>query len=206
MSMQIDLRKIRCQCISMKKSTSRRENIARLMKRLEFDRWDFFDGVEDEDHVLGCAKSHISALTKHDFREPLLLLEDDVDITPDYTNTFSVPDNTDALYLGYSWWAWDKERASMSKLDNETVIEKEENYYRVSNMTSTHAILYLTKSYADSVVNAIENYLVDESGNRHCDVAIAKMQKNHNVIAAPKHYFFQMCPRNTYWTNRSILV
>lgn len=204
MNMEIDLRQVKCRCISMQKSVNRRESIVRLMNRLGLQRWSFFDGIEDSDPVVGCAKSHMAALKEHDFSEPLLLLEDDVDITPNYEDVLSIPSDTDALYLGYSWWAWNKDRAMMSKLDTETSFEKEGEYYRISNMTSAHAVLYMSKAYADAVTAKIQSYLLDESGNKHCDVAMAKVQKTYKVLATPMHYFFQMCPRNTYWTNRSI--
>lgn len=206
MSMQIDLRKVKTVCISMQKSVNRRESIVRLMNRLGFQRWSFFDGIEDSDPVVGCAKSHIAALKEHDFSEPLLLLEDDVDTTPHYEDILSIPRDTDALYLGYSWWAWSRDRATMSKLDTETCLQREGEYYRISNMTSAHAVLYMSEAYADAVVSEIDSYLLDQSGNKHCDVAMAKVQKNYKVLATPKHYFFQVCPRNTYWTNRSILT
>jgi len=209
MSMEIDLFSTKTLCISLKSAESRRENLKRVMTSCGFSRWEFLDGVEDTNPVVGCALSHLKALKSHDFSEPLLILEDDVDVTSNYTNNISVPEDTDAVYLGYSWWAWDIERAKMSTLEQKTGFVALENWnkgkwYKIHNMTSAHAVLYLTKKYADAVVAEIEQYLNEETGNKHCDVAMARIQDNFNILAPEKHHYFQVCPRNTFWTNRSI--
>jgi GR25 family glycosyltransferase involved in LPS biosynthesis len=209
MNMEIDISMTKTLCISLKNASYRRENIQRVLSSCGFSKWEFMDGVENADPVVGCALSHLKALKSNDFSEPLLILEDDVDVTPDYTNSISIPEDTDAVYLGYSWWAWDSERAKMSTLEKKTGFTSLENWnkgkwYKIHNMTSAHAVLYLTKKYADSVVAEIEQYLNDTSGNKHCDVAMARIQDKHIVLAPEKHHYFQVCPRNTFWTNRSI--
>lgn len=202
--MEIDLTKVKTVCISMKSSIIRRANIQRLMNNIGFQNWSFFDGIEDSDPVIGCAKSHVGVLKSHDFSEPLLVLEDDVEVTDNFKTLVKIPQYADAVYLGYSWWAWEDSRAKMSFLDKKTELLKSGEWYKISNMTSAHAVLYLTKEYADRVVQEVEDYLKAENSNRHCDVAMAKIQKEFNVFAPSKHLFFQVCPRNTYWTNRSI--
>jgi hypothetical protein len=209
MSMEIDLTKIKTVCISLPDSSLRRSNIERLMNNLQFTNWSFFDGVQADDPVVGCAKSHMQVLKNHDFSEPILVLEDDVDATPDYKQCFEIPNDTDAVYLGYSWWAWDTERAKMSKLDGETSFVhikswQKSRWYKVTNMTSAHAVLYTSKAYAESVIEEVDRYLADPKGNKHCDVAMARIQNKYQIIAPAKHHFFQICPRNTMWTNRSI--
>ena len=204
MNMQIDLRKTKTICISMKRSSLRRENMNRLFRELEYERWSFFDGVEAQDPVEGCALSHIGVLDSHDFSEPLLVLEDDVQTTSAYTDIVVCPSNTDALYLGYSWWAWDKERAKQSTIPAPTSIEKMGDLYKISKMTSAHAVLYVSKEYGIAARDSMKAYLEYPFGNKHCDVALAMLQDKYNVFATPKHYFFQVCERNTFWTNKSI--
>lgn len=204
MNMKVDLRKIKTVCISMQKSTNRRDGIKRLLDDLRYERWTFFDGIESKDSVEGCALSHIGVLSSHDFSEPLLVLEDDVQTTDAYSNEISVPDGTDALYLGYSWWAWDGERARQSLMPSATSISKQGDLYRIKRMTSAHAVLYLTKKYGEAARDSMKSYLENPLGNRHCDVALAMLQEQYNVLATPKHYFFQVCERNTFWTNKSI--
>lgn len=204
MNMQIDLRKTKTICISMKRSIGRREGITRLLDGLGYERWSFFDGIEAQDPIEGCALSHIGVLDSHDFSEPLLVLEDDVQITPAYTDNIVCPNNTDALYLGYSWWAWDKDRAKQSNIPAPTTIEKIGDLYKISKMTSAHAVLYVSKEYGITARDSMKAYLEYPFGNKHCDVALAMLQERYNIFATPKHYFFQVCERNTFWTNKSI--
>lgn len=204
MNMEIDLTKIKTVCISMQKSINRRDGMKRLLDELGYENWSFFDGIESKDPVVGCALSHIGVLTSHDFSKPLLVLEDDVQTTGAYSNEISVPNDADALYLGYSWWAWDEGRARQSLMPSATSIGKQGDLYRIKRMTSAHAVLYLTKEYGEAARDSMKSYLENPSGNRHCDVALAMLQEHYNVLATPKHYFFQVCERNTFWTNKSI--
>ena len=206
MNIEIDLRHTKTICVSLNESSNskRREATTHLMNRLGYKRWEFFNAIRGKDAIEGCALSHIEVLSKHDFSEPLLLVEDDISDSSFYNPIVTYPQETDALYVGYSWWAWDAERARQSTLSEPTSATLEGNLYRISGMLSTHAILYVSKGYALSAVEKMKAYLTDTTGNRHCDVALAKMQHRFNVYATPKHLFFQMCPRNTFWTNRSI--
>ena len=204
MNMQIDLRKTKTICISMKRSSLRRENMNRLFRELEYERWSFFDGVEAQDPVEGCALSHIGVLDSHDFSEPLLVLEDDVLTSSAYDNKIICPNNADALYLGYSWWAWEDERAKQSHIPSSTSMVQDGNLYRIARMTSAHAVLYMSKEYGIAARDSMRAYLENSSGNKHCDVALAVLQERYNVLATPKYYFFQMCERNTFWTNKNI--
>lgn len=204
MSMEIDLRKTKTICVSLSTAKDKRERVSYLFEKLGFNRWSFYDAKKGKDVAEGCALSHIDVLSNHDFREPLLLVEDDICETDSYFSTVFVPDNTDAVYIGYSSWAWHMDRANQSTLSSPTKFWLEGNMYRIEGMLSTHAILYLTKKYATAGVVAMNRHLHDSTGNRHCDVALARLQKNYNVYATPSPYFFQLCPNNSYWTTKSI--
>lgn len=203
-NMQIDLRKTKTVCISMKTAEQRRRNVSDLLDKLGYERWQFYNAIVGKDSIEGCALSHIDVLSSHNFKEPLLLVEDDISDSAYYDPIVNFPDDADAFYVGYSWWAWDAERASQSTLPHMTQAKPENGVYRISCMLSTHAILYVTDEYAKAAVKIMKDYLVDETGNRHCDVALAKMQHKYKVYAPGNHLFFQMCPRNTFWTNRGI--
>lgn len=206
MNMEIDLRKTKTVCISLneEKNSVRRESIINLLNDLGYKRWEFFDALRGKDSIEGCALSHIEVLSKHDFNEPLLLVEDDISDSSFYNPIVKYPDNADALYVGYSWWGWNEERAKQSTLSQATSAILEGDLYRINGMLSTHAILYISKAYAEAAIEKMKSYLIDPTGNRHCDVALAKIQKEYNIYATPNHLFFQMCPRNTLWTNRSL--
>lgn len=205
--MKIDLKNIKKICISLPSETERRNRFSKLMETLEYKNWDYFDAIKTNNPVEGCALSQIQVLKNNLNEEPILILEDDVNSTQWYTDTISIVDalNPDAIYLGYSWWAWDAARAQMSSLPSPTKVTKtEDSFYKIVNMTSAHAILYITKKYKEACANAAEEYLQDPNGIKHCDVPYALLQNKYNVYATPKHYFYQQCPRNEYWTNNPI--
>jgi disulfide oxidoreductase YuzD len=204
MNMEIDLRNVKTICVSLSTATERRERFSSTLNRLGFNNWSFYDAKRGIDVAEGCALSHIDILSNHDFSEPLLLVEDDICESSGYSPILTIPDDADAVYVGYSWWAWDGDRAAQSTLSYPTRSVVENGLYRISSMLSTHAILYLTKEYAMAGVDAMRKHLYDLSGNRHCDVALARIQEKHKVYATPDHLFFQMCPHNTFWTNRAM--
>jgi GR25 family glycosyltransferase involved in LPS biosynthesis len=205
--MKIDLKNIKKICISLSSEIEKRTRFSKLMNTLEYKNWEYFDAIKTNDPIEGCALSQIEVLRKNLNDEPILILEDDVNSTEWCQNELTILDslNTDAIYLGYSWWAWDASRASMSTLPAKTkVIKTEDNFYKISNMTSAHAIVYITEQYKSACADAAEEYLKNPNGIKHCDVPYALLQNNYNVYATPKHYFYQQCPRNEYWTNMSI--
>lgn len=202
--MQIDLQNTKIVCISLKKSIERRNNFKELAERLNFKNWCFYDGVETGDHIEGCALSQINVLNDNLNNDPILILEDDVCDSQYYKNIVDVPADCDAIYFGYSNWAADPIRAKMSMLDSPASATKKNNFYQIKNVTSAHAILYISKKYKEACAIEAKKYLYELSGNRHCDVVYAKLQNKFNVYATPQPYFYQNCPRNKMWTETSI--
>jgi len=202
--MQIDLKNIKTICISLNTAIERRNNIKILMETLGYTNWSFFDAIKGKDIAEGCAKSQMEVLKQHDFSEPLLLIEDDVATTPWYSDIIEYDDNIDALYIGYSAWAWEKDRAYMSTFGHNTVVTKKNNFYKIERMLSTHAILYLSKEYAERAIFAMNEHLFNPKSNRHCDVALGNLQEFANVYATPHPYFYQNCKNNKIYTLCSI--
>lgn len=202
--MQIDLQNTKIICISLKKSTERRNNFKQLAKRLNFKNWFFYDGIETDNPVEGCALSQINVLNDNLNDDPVLIVEDDIHESEYYIKNITLPSNVDALYLGYSNWAADPLRAQMSLLDGPASVIKENSLYKIKHVTSAHAILYISKKYKEMCANEAKKYLYDDNGNRHCDVVYAKLQNNFNVYATPQHFFYQNCPKNKMWTDTPI--
>jgi len=201
--MQIDLTKTKIVCISLKNSTERRNNFIKLAEQLNFKNWSFYDGVETGDHIEGCALSQINVLNDNLNDESILIMEDDVCNSQYYQNIVDVPADSHAIYFGYSNWAADPIRAKMSMLEPASVTKKD-NFYQIKNVTSAHAILYISKKYKEACATEAKKYLYDPLGNRHCDVVYAKLQNKFNVYATPQPYFYQNCPRNKMWTETPI--
>lgn len=202
--MQVDITKTKIVCISLKNATQKRNNFKNLAERLNFKNWSFYDGVETGDHVEGCALSQINVLNDNLNDEPILIMEDDVCESQYYKHFISLTSDADAMYLGYSNWAADPYRAKMSMLDCAASATKKGDLYQIKNVTSAHAILYISKKYKEACATEAKKYLYDANGNRHCDVVYAKLQNNFYVYATPQPYFYQNCPRNKMWTETPI--
>lgn len=204
--MQIDFTKLKIVCISLLSSKERRDNFKKMAERLQFTNWSFYDGIVSQDHIFGCAQSQINVLNDNLNDEPILITEDDIQESQFYNSIINLSDslNTDAIYVGYSNWAAHPLRAQMSLLSAPSHVQKIENVYKITNVTSAHAIIYITKRYKQACSEGAKNYLSDPNGNKHCDVFYAKLQNNFNVYATPQHYFYQNCPRNKMWTDTPI--
>jgi len=134
------------------------------------------EGSKFDKHFVGCGQSHIDALQSGD--APLLILEDDAQVTEDYREEIDIPHGADAIYLG-----WSKANKRM------TVKNFSENLVKVTGLAAAHAILYLSKRYKDFAEGAIKIAIYEEQVP--LDVALAYFQKDFNVYAVRKPYFIQ---------------
>ena len=143
---------------------------------------------------IGCGKSHVKALKKSlELNKPTLILEDDVNYTEWYKKEFEIPDDADAVYIGTclnglhsNWKSRDPNNACCG---DPSILQKLENYYKISGMLTTHAILYCSEKYKNDCINIIEQ----DSGNNHCDVLMAQNMYKYNVYACKYPMFFQDC-------------
>lgn len=154
------------------------------------------------DLAYACKISHQRAIKRAlDFDSPVLVLEDDVSPTANYVDIFDVPDDADALYLGtcvyglvpdwkyrpishYPIWLGQPEKLGIYK-----------NLYRIHNMLTTHAIMYISNRYKQYCFNIIE-YCVLE--NLPVDVLFADIMKKFNVYAVDTPVFFQDSEKDNY--------
>jgi GR25 family glycosyltransferase involved in LPS biosynthesis len=127
-------------------------------------------------HFVGCGQSHIDALQSGD--APLLIFEDDAQVTEHYCEEIDIPHGADAIYLGWS--------TANKKM---TVKNFSENLVKVTGLAAAHAILYLSKRYKDFAEGAIKIAIYEEQVP--LDVALAYFQKDFNVYAVRRPYFVQ---------------
>ena len=124
-------------------------------------------------------------LTKY-LDEPILVLEDDVEIFG--TTEFTIPINTDAIYLGLS-------QCASHPTENYNVYYSQFEPYsdtqvKVINMLSSHAILYLSKRYKEKVISVMEGCI--KSSDRYVsDMEVSRIQRDFNVYANKLPTFFQ---------------
>lgn len=182
--------------VNVDDKVERKQKIETLLQNLKFKNYERYSAKIGQNAIEGCALSHIDILRSNKDNTPFLILEDDVTTGKGYKEIIEVPDDADAIYLGYSMWGYDAERAKkFSKMDTPTNFKKiTNNVYKVCNMLSTHAILYCTERYTVAVADIMETVWKQEQW--HCDYACALIQKEFNVYAPANPYFFQY----DYWT------
>src|SRR6201996_1146656 len=100
------------------------------------------DAIRCSPGPVGRGLSHIKALRAWDLSRPLLVLEDDIDLTPDYRDEIEVPDDADAVYLGASNFGAVEDRFFTAYTNSVLAEPISAGVVRVHNMLSSHAILH----------------------------------------------------------------
>ena len=190
--MNLDLREIPVVYINMDKDVDKRERIENHIDRLGFKTKIRVPGVVHEDGArAGCALAQYNAL--HEIDPPFIILEDDA--TPfDYDPIISIPDDTDALYLGISSWGRMNSHSGPFVQWDYYFKEVDINLLRVYNMLGTHAILYLNSEYI-SVCEKIAYH--QHNINEHVDIGFTDVQKYYNVYAFNQPLFYQTSSNGT---------
>ena len=190
--MNLDLREIPVVYINMDKDVDKRERIENHIDRLGFKTKIRVPGVVHQDGArAGCALAQYNAL--HEIDPPFIILEDDA--TPfDYNPIISIPDDTDALYLGISSWGRMNSHSGPFVQWEYYFKEVDINLLRVYNMLGTHAILYLNSEYI-SVCEKIAYH--QHNINEHVDIGFTDVQKYYNVYAFDQPLFYQTSSNGT---------
>lgn len=194
--MIINIPSVKTFYVNMDDKIQRKEQTEKLLTDLNFTNYQRYSAKTGKNAIEGCALSHIDILRNNKDNTPFLIVEDDIALAIGYQTTIEVPDDTDAIYLGYSMWGYDAERAKkFSKMETPTTFSSiGNNLYKIANMLSTHAIMYCSERYANATANIME--LIWNKEQWHCDYACALIQSEFNVYAPAKPYFFQY----DYWT------
>jgi hypothetical protein len=194
--MIIDIQNTKTYYINLDDKVDRKVKTENHLKSLNFTNVERYSAKRGQNAIEGCALSHIDILRTNAKNIPFLIVEDDVAPNYAYRNQIEVPNNVDGIYLGYSMWGYDLNRAKkFSRMNDPTKFEPiSSNVYKIENMLSTHAILYCTEQYALAAADIMETILNGEGW--HCDYAVGLIQKNFNVYAPIKPYFVQ----SDHWT------
>jgi GR25 family glycosyltransferase involved in LPS biosynthesis len=177
--------------------TGRKEKFINNMKNIDiYPEWveTFISNDKKNANRMGCGKSHVNALKKTlEINSPCLILEDDVNHTEWYKNYIEIPDDADAIYLGTCLNGlhpnWKKRHPNEACCSDPKAIEKLDNFYRISGMLTTHAILYISRKYIKDCIKIIEK----DNGKNHCDVLMASRMHKYKIYACKYPMFFQDC-------------
>ena len=133
-----------------------------------------------EQYPVCLSKATIDILKK--YQEPILLIEDDIVYT-DVQTDIVIPTGIDAIYVGLSCQSTTSVHSMFERYSN--------SYMRVLNMLATHAILYISRSYKDAIIEILEANIT-----RVNDVMMTRIQSKYQILALKIPLFYQSMKYN----------
>lgn len=183
--MKINLLDIPVYYINMAKDVHKKEHIEKQLNDLGFKYINRIDAVEDKSNGrVGLSKSQMKALSQAP--APFIVLEDDAD-PKHFVKEIEVPDDADALYLGNSQWGFQSSHAGFYLKYKK--VKDNPDIFRIFNMLSSHAILYLTNDYVNMCIRTTK--YCAEVYAMPMDVPFAMIQRFFNIYAVNKPIFVQ---------------
>tara|TARA_R100000697_G_scaffold35038_1_gene46648 strand:- start:973 stop:1659 length:687 start_codon:yes stop_codon:yes gene_type:complete len=195
--MKINIRDVTCRWINLDRDDKNAKEMEKQFEELGFKNQRRFSAriveppkatPQNIRHHVGCAQSHIDILEDKSNGTPLLILEDDVVVTPWYKDTIEVPDDTDAVYLGISHGNKNYFAQDVSEPDGEWLA-------RIQGVFATHAILYLTDKYKKATIDIAKEYAYNR--NIPFDVGCSEIQKSFKVLTPHLPFFAQSDDRRS---------
>lgn len=193
--MRISLKQIKCVMLTVEKYQRRCHDVIQtLQDKLNID---MFYGV-DMLRPYGCAYSTIKLYSQ--IVPPILTLEDDVQLTEHFVDTFDVPDDADIVYLGTSSWGG---LNGVSQWKNLDLVPYNDMFFKINGMPSAHAVLHLSDKHLNYYrEHTFKNYSAD--CDRGVDYYIAQEQHRFNTYACRKPMFYQHDGNNAFTTLYSL--
>lgn len=166
---------------------SAKDRLVKCIKTFEAIDLSFtrFKAIKHENGLIGCGMSHLALL--RDMKPFTLVLEDDVAATEKFQKRLRIPEGTDAIYLGVSnhGYVWQQ---PMGIRNTVLATRHDEDYKRVFNMCSTHAILYTSQRYIDAAAEIVEACL---NQNMAFDLGLASIHRHFNILTPNDPWFYQ---------------
>jgi hypothetical protein len=152
---QINILEIPVFYINLDEDVEKRNSLISELKNLGFKNIRRVTGVKNNKKALGVAMAHKRALeTAIKTKGPFIILEDDV-LIKNFNPFVEVPEDSDAFYLGLSSWGIHNGRGVKA-----ISAEKHSGQiYRLYNMLSAHAILYLNIDYAKFLLQSVDFFI-----------------------------------------------
>lgn len=170
------------------KYRARKAHMEAILAQIGFSQIEHFTS-STEDYPDCLARANIEILTKY-MNEPVLVLEDDVEFTG--IDVFDWVDDADAIYFGLSI-------AGGHVFYNHADGAAQHSPYselqvRFQNMLGSHAILYVTSTYKQAIIQAFQEHI----GQRyHTDVLMSRLQPRFLILANKNPSFYQSARFNT---------
>lgn len=188
---KINLSNITTKLINLDKDIFKLQNCTTILNKIKlpFDRFPAVYVKPTESlygpTIKGCGLSHLTLLKST--TTPILILEDDIEITDKFKLEFIVPSEADAIYLGVSNHGTIRGNYfGYPGIVSATTYNP--SFKQVFNMCSTHAILYLTDKYREAASNIIKKYL---DNNIAFDVGLSHLHKDFVILTPNEPWFYQ---------------
>ena len=195
----MNIRNVRTRWINVDKDVEKAQQMRGLLYGLGFidhEKFSAITGIEPhegvragEEHYRNCAESHFKILEETILSDgqPILILEDDVDVDAVISSNLEVPvpEDADAIYFGTSHGD-----------GNYEAIDLNNGWLKIQRVFATHAIMHISKKFSEEVIRVGKKWIYEH--NRPFDVGIAyDIQKSFNVYAPKKPFFFQADSKNS---------
>ena len=180
---EIKLTDIPVHYINLTEHKDKNEKVLSLLTNLGFNNISRHEGEIHEKSNVGCSRAHYKALEQ--LEAPFILFEDDI-VEKKFINKVNFPENADAVYLGTSSWGRFNSNSGpflkYKKINNDL--------YRIYNMLSGHAILYLNDHYKEMCekIAYFFGYVLEDS---HQDIGYAEIQKYFSIYCFNDPLFLQ---------------
>lgn len=188
--MIIDITQLPTFYINLDEKRDRRNKMENLLRINGFAEFERFSGKKAGSRV-GCSMSH-AALLEHVAKNniyPSLILEDDVNIYK-FRKTIEVPDDADAVYLGFSRYGWNHNQDEPFPKSLK-ITELNDEYHRAYNMLGRHAIIHFNPQYDLECVDIMNRFINDPVTHKAGDVSISKIHPNYKVYVLNEPIFYQ---------------
>ena len=184
--MRLDFSNIKTLVLNCKDDSSRRQHISTQLSKCEI-AFEIVEGIRCQPGFIGCALSHLKAISHLALEPPFMIIEDDCSVTQDYQQVLDVPDRADLVYLGVSKWGMIP--GSSKGVYNTTVATRYNNtFLQVHNMLSAHAIIYLSERVLAATRTCIIKYVLDSLPH---DIGLARLQREFIALTPNRPFFYQ---------------
>ncbi len=199
--MIINLKKTKVYLVSpgTGKYSSRLITVFSRLVSLGFERIEFYRSVVDASGLNSLNKTNI-AIFEQELKspeEPFIIIEDDCGFTGPVPDELEIPDDCDAFYLGLAKWVYPHSYETLGRgyhireNKSEDVEDIGAGLVKLKGFTSTHAVLYFSRSYMEEFIRRMKPLTLRQDAIISLDLVFATMQPQSKVYALKNPLCFQ---------------
>jgi hypothetical protein len=185
--MRLDLCQLRALVLNRQDQPARRQHVSAQLARCGIP-FEIIDAICCEPGFMGCALSHLKALSHPGLEPPFMVFEDDCAVTEDFQRILEVPEGADMVYLGQSTWGMHPDLPDHGTNHATVATRYDEDFLQVHNMLSAHALLYLTADMVEAARAVTQSYLLKALP---FDIGLAGLQRDFLALTPNRPFFYQ---------------